>query len=100
MASDKTSRVWDILENHTVGMLTTKFAGGLRARPLDARPDRDAGALFFVTDVRGLKDDEIAADPDVCFTVIDAAENVYLSLSGRAQVRTDPVKAAQIWKKA
>ena len=52
-------------------MLTTRFAGGLRARPLDGRPDRTIGAIFFVTDVRGLKDDEIAAAPDVCFTVVD-----------------------------
>jgi len=45
-------RVWDILDGHSIGMLTTQFSGGLRARPLDARPDRDAGAIFFVTDVR------------------------------------------------
>ena len=54
-------RVWDIVENNSIGMLTTRFSGGLRARPLDARPDREAGAIFFVTDVRGHKDDEIAA---------------------------------------
>ena len=63
-------RVWDILEQHSVGMLTTQFAGGLRSRPLDARPDRDAGAIRFVTDARGHKDGEIAAQPDVCFVVI------------------------------
>ena len=54
-------RVWDIIENNSIGMLTTQFAGGLRARPLDARPDREAGAIYFVTDARGHKDDEIAA---------------------------------------
>ena len=31
------ARVWDILENNSIGMLTTQFSGGLRARPLDAR---------------------------------------------------------------
>ncbi len=77
-------RVWDILESNSIGMLTTQFAGGLRARPLDARPDRDAGAIFFVTDVRGHKDDEIAARPDVCFVVIVPKDNVYLSITGRA----------------
>ena len=33
-------RVWDIIEQHSVGMLTTQSADGLRSRPLDARPDR------------------------------------------------------------
>ena len=29
---DHISRVWDIIEKARVGMLTTRFAGGLRAR--------------------------------------------------------------------
>jgi hypothetical protein len=36
-------RVWDIIEKAGICMLTTSFAGGLRSRPLEARPDRDAG---------------------------------------------------------
>jgi general stress protein 26 len=68
------NRIWEILERSSVGMLTTHFDGGLRARPLDARLDREAGVIFFVIDVRGLKDDEVKACPDVCFTVIDADE--------------------------
>ena len=92
-------RVWDIIENNSIGMLTTQFAGGLRARPVDARPDRAAGAIYFVTDVRGHKDDEIAAKPDVCFVVVVPADNVYLSITGRATVARDPVMAGEIWKR-
>ena len=40
------ARVWNILEKSGVGMLTTRFAGGMRARPLEARPDRRAGEIF------------------------------------------------------
>lgn len=54
------SRMWDIVEKARVGMLTTQFGGGLRARPLQARPDRDAGIIWFVTDLRGAKGDERA----------------------------------------
>jgi general stress protein 26 len=93
------SRVWDIIEKVGVGMLTTRFGGGLRARPLEARPDRDAGMIFFVTDVRGTKDDEIEAAPDVCFVVIDAKDKAYLSITGRAEVENNHAKAAEIWKK-
>jgi hypothetical protein len=75
----RSNRIWEILERSSVGMLTTRFGGGLRARPLDARPDRKAGIIFFVIDVRGLKDDEVKAWPDVCFTVIDAREGIPLN---------------------
>jgi hypothetical protein len=33
-------RVWDIVERVGIAMMTTRFAGGLPARPLEARPDR------------------------------------------------------------
>lgn len=93
------SRVWDIIEKIGVGMLTTRFDGGLRARPLEPRPDRGEGVIYFVTDVRGGKDDEIEAAPDVCLVVIDRKDKAYLSISGQASVKRDGVKAAAIWKK-
>lgn len=95
---DHRQRVWDILESTGVGMLTTRFDGGMRSRPLDARPDRSAGRIFFIVDVRGLKDDEIAACPDVCFIMINAQDKAYLSITGRAEVLEDRQRAAMIWK--
>jgi general stress protein 26 len=97
---DREQRVWDILEKTSVGMLTTRFENGLRARPLDARPDRDHGTIYFIVDVRGLKDDEIEACPDVGFTVIDPGDKAYLSITGRAETLRNSVLAARFWKKA
>jgi general stress protein 26 len=94
-----TDRIWDIIEEARVGMLTTRFAGGLRARPLEPRPDRSAGLIWFVTDVRGMKDDEIDAAPEVCLTIIDPEQKAYLSISGRATVLRDRGRAAEIWKR-
>jgi len=93
------SRVWDIIEKARVGMLTTRFAGGLRARPLEARADRDAGIIWFVTDVRGAKDDEIDAAHDIGLAFIDEDARAYLSITGRASVIRDTAKAKEIWKK-
>src|SRR5690349_17959345 len=93
------SRVWDIIEKASVGMLTTRFAEGLRARPLEPRPDRDEGVIYFLTDVRGAKDDEIEAAPQVAFIIIDHGDKAYLSISGQAEVLRDDAKAAVIWKK-
>ena len=93
------SRVWDIIEKSGVGMLTTRFAGGLRARPLEARADRYAGIIWFVTDVRGTKDDEIDAAHDIGLVFIAESDGVYLSISGRAFVTRDTAKAKEIWRK-
>ena len=93
------ARVWDIIEKVRVGMLTTRFDGGLRARPLEPRPDRAEGVIYFITDVRGAKDDEIAAAPDVCLVMIDQKYKAYLSISGHATVARDEARAAAIWKK-
>jgi hypothetical protein len=63
MASeDNLDRVWSIIERVGVCMLTTRGAMGLRARPLEARPDRTSGLIWFVTDLRSDKDHEIAAN--------------------------------------
>ena len=83
------SRVWDIIEKASVGMLTTRFADGLRARPLEPRPDRDEGVIYFLTDVRGAKDDEIEAAPEVAFIIVDHDDKAYLSISAKAEVLRD-----------
>ena len=93
------SRVWDIIEKVSVGMLTTQFSGGLRARPLEARADRGAGVVWFVTDVRGAKDDEIGAAHDIGLVFIDEADHAYLSITGRAFVTRDSAQTKTIWKK-
>jgi general stress protein 26 len=92
------NRVWDIIAKVGVGMLTTQFDGGLRARPLEARPERDAGLIWFVTDLRSHKEHEIEAAHDVGLVFIDAKYNAYLSITARAEVLRDHTKAAAIWK--
>ena len=92
-------RVWQIIEKVGVCMMTTRFADGLRARPLEARPDPAAHTIWFVTDVRGAKDDEIEAHAEVGLVFIDHRDKAYLSLTGRADVLDDHARAAEVWKK-
>jgi general stress protein 26 len=99
MPDDKHDRVWDIVETVGVCMMVTRFADGLRARPLEARPERDANTIWFVTDVHGAKDDEITAHPEVCLVFIDHKAKAYLSLSGHTLVTRDHTRAAAIWRK-
>jgi general stress protein 26 len=96
--ADQLSRIWDIIERVGVCMLTTRFTGGLRARPLEARPDRAAGVIWFVTDRRSGKEHEIEGEHDIGLVFIDASANAYLSITARAEVLSDHGKAAEIWK--
>lgn len=96
---DDIDRVWDIIEKVGVCMLTTQFAGGLRARPLEARPDRAAGLIFFVTDVHSAKEEEIASAPGVGIVFIDPDDKAYLSITGRASVLRDVEKTKAVWRK-
>jgi general stress protein 26 len=95
---DSVNRVWDIIERVGVCMLTTRFADGLRARPLQARPDRSAGVIWFLTDIDSAKEHEIEAEHDVGLVFVDGNANAYLSMTARADARRDHVKAAEIWK--
>jgi len=90
-------RVWDIVEKAGICMMTTRFYGGMRARPMEARPDREEGVIWFLTDQRGLKDDEIDITPEVCLVFIYPKEKVYLSISGEAFVAHDPDRARLLW---
>ena len=98
-SSTSTDRVWEIIETVGIAMLTTSFPGGLRARPVEARPERDAGLIWFVTDLRSGKEHEIEAEHDVGLVFIDAKAKAYLSITARAEVRQDHAKAAEIWKR-
>ena len=89
--------VWEVIAKAGICMMVTRFAGGLRARPLEARPERDTETIWFLTDVRGLKDDEIEANPNVCLTFVYAKEKVYLSITGKAFVSRDPERAKALW---
>jgi hypothetical protein len=38
-------RVWHVIDKVGICMMTTQFAGGMRARPMEARTDKDAGVI-------------------------------------------------------
>jgi general stress protein 26 len=90
-------RVWEVMAKAGICMMVTRFVGGLRARPLKARPERDTETIWFLTNVRALKDDEIEANPNVCLTFVYAKEKVYLSITGKAFVSRDPERAKALW---
>jgi general stress protein 26 len=89
--------VWHVAEKIGTCMLVTSSGRGIRARPMHALPDRQAGCFWFITDLRGAKDDEIKIGPDVCLAFADIGSNTYLSITGRAEVLHDAAKAGELW---
>ena len=90
-------RVWEIADEISVCMVTTHAGNRMRSRPMHAFADPDAGCFWFITDTRGLKDEEIEAAPDVCLNFADISDNTYLSVTGRAEMVRDPAKAEELW---
>jgi len=97
MSETDLDRVWEIMEDISICMVTTHAGGRMRSRPMHAIPDRDENAVYFITDTRGAKDDEIAAAPDVCLAFADIGDNTYLSITGFAEMVHDPVRAEELW---
>src|ERR1700722_7061180 len=95
-ADSARDRVWDIIERVGICMLTTRFVDGLRARPLEARPDRSAGLIWLVPDLRSAKEHEIEAAHDVGLVFVESKAKAYLSITGKAEVWRAPAKAAEI----
>jgi hypothetical protein len=50
---------------------------------------REDDAVYFLTDERRHRDEEIAADPMVCLAFADADKQTHVSLTGDAQVLND-----------
>lgn len=90
-------RVWDIVGEVRHCMLTTNAGGSLRARPMASYPDPVNECIWFMTDARGGKDDELQSDPRACLAYAEPKTNTFLSISGRANVVRDQEKIDELW---
>ena len=98
MANDNVARVWDLMEKISFCMLATWNGSELRSRPMDARVRRKEGAIYFLTDARHLKDDEVARYPKLNLAFADTGAMKYVSLSGEAKVTNDRTKIKELWE--
>lgn len=92
-------KLLDIADDFQTAMLVTHdHAGGLEARPMSVLELSDDGVLWFVTDVRSGKVDQIAADRRVLVTMQGKTKQV--ELTGTAEVVDDQAKLEQKWSEA
>jgi general stress protein 26 len=90
-------RVWELAEKINICMFVTWDGERQRARPLAANVDRDEHAIYFLTDVTGMKDDQIERFPIVTLAFADTGANKYVSITGRAAVTNDRTKIGELW---
>lgn len=90
---------WDLIEDIKLCMLVSHDGSGdeLRARPMDAHVAREEGAIYFLTDARGTKDDEVEINDNVCLTFADNSGYRYVSVTGNANVLDDRRKVHELW---
>jgi general stress protein 26 len=101
MANDNTARdidrVWGLMKKIGFAMLVTKDGSKLRARPMTAYPERNENAIYFLTDARRHKDEEIAQNPDINLSFADASDQKYVSVTGTAVVSNDRARIKQLF---
>ena len=97
--TSSSDRVWDIIEKVGICMLTTRTSNGeLQSRPVEARPSRDEGCIYVVTDLRSAKEHEIERDPHMGLTFVDQQTNAYLAISAHGAITTNPVQIKRWWR--
>lgn len=94
-ASAELTHVAALIEGIPIAMLTTIEAdGALVSRPMAALEMDGQGALWFFTDLRSSKVDQLRA-VNLGFT--SPAHATYVSLSGRGEIDTDRARIHRLW---
>lgn len=94
---DHVERVWELAKRIGIAMFVTWDGKEQRARPLAATVEKEEGAVYFLTDVSGEKDDQIADFPHVSVSFADHKHSKYVALSGKATISNDRAKIKDLW---
>ena len=78
-------------------MLTTIDGGTLRSRPMSTQQFEFDGDFWVFASDQTHKIDEIEKDSRVCVAYSKPDDNVFLSLSGRAEMSKGRAKIEELW---
>lgn len=97
-ANEDRTRVWDLIKDIRMAMLTTSDArGAARARPMALANGEFDGDLWFFTRDHSLKTQEIARNPRVVVAFSDERKQHYVSVTGAAQIVEDRETLKRMW---
>jgi general stress protein 26 len=90
-------KIRGLVEGIDFCMLTSIDEGNLRSRPMSTQSAEFDGDVWFFTSDETHKIDEIQKDDRVNLAYSSADKNVYVSISGRAEVVHDRAKIEELW---
>lgn len=90
-------RIWNILNDHPVVMLTTVVDGKARTRPMSGHVDRDAHRLLFITHSHTGPIEEFDPAGTVSIAISDEDHNFYAAVECEASRIDDADLLKQIW---
>ena len=95
---ERQQELWERIESVRTAMLTTTEPDGtLRSRPMWTQGDEFDGSPWFFTSDEAPKVDELERNPQVCLSYGAPDTDLYLSVSGRAELVRDEAKAKELW---
>ena len=86
-----------MIQHIQTAMLTSEDGPHLRARPMVAAQKDFTGALYFYTHASAHKVTEVGAHERVGVSYADSHHQLYVSMSGTAQVVRDKAEVAAHW---
>lgn len=94
---DHVERIWELAKRIGIAMFVTWDGKEQRARPLAATVKKEEGAIYFLIDINGEKDDQIAEFPHVSVSFADHKASKYVALSGKAELSNDRARIKELW---
>jgi general stress protein 26 len=95
--TDNVDRVWKMMDSISFCMLSTHDGDLIRSRPMAAHVRPHENAVYFLSDARQHKDDEIRRNPNVNLAFAEAGDQKYVSVTGLAEVSNDRGKIKELW---
>lgn len=92
-------RAWALAKDIRYCVLVSWDGEKQHARPMDARIEDD-GAIYFLTDRNGVKDDEIEEFPVVTIAFANPSRFKFVTMTGEATVSNDRAKIGELWDSA
>jgi general stress protein 26 len=96
MSDSQQTRAWQLMKKLDFCMLVTHASGGLHARPMSSIVKPDVGKIYFLSDVRSAKDEEIASNPDVLLAYGNGSSQ-FVSTSAQASISNDRGLIRELW---
>ncbi|RDJ22324.1 hypothetical protein DWF00_24240 [Bosea caraganae] len=97
MDNEFQQRIWGVLNDHPVVMMTTIVGGKARTRPMSGHIDRENHRLLFVTHSHAGPIEEIDPPGLVSIAISDEDHNFYAAIECEATRIDDTDLLRQIW---